>query len=336
MAEAVTSVHNIETTGTPRIYESYRAFRASSCPDELQATEELYSYMDNQEGKDRLSLLNGCRKLAWFARNKETNHVHVISSACRLRWCPLCSTGRCGYITHNLIPWISGLKHPRFLTLTLRHSNASLTCQINSLYTHFRTLRKNKWFRDHVAGGVWFFQIKLSSKVDQWHPHIHCILHGKYIPQLELSKLWLKITKTSNIVDIRMVRNPKEAADYVARYSARPAKLAKYPLTLRVEIFNSMHRRRLCGTWGSARGVSLSPPTSVTTDKFERLGTFSTVLFMRCTSADAKAIYEAWLDKVTLPPGISLIHVDNFIDDLPDSENWESDEVYDPQLPGFV
>jgi hypothetical protein len=332
MAESSTSVHNIETTGPPEDYPTYRAYRASTCGEELDATFELYSRVDKEEGKQRIDLLTNCRKFAWFSRNVETNKVSVISNSCRLRWCPICSRGRAGYIIHNLKPWIAGLVRPRFLTLTLKHSNAPLSDQISTIYKHFRMLRKHKWFRSRVAGGVWFFQIKLSSKADQWHPHIHCILHGKYLPHSELSKLWLRITGSSPVVDIRAVRDPEEAADYVARYSARPAQLRSYPIDLRVEIFCAMHRRRLCGSWGSARSVSLSPPARVESDRFVRLGSWTQIMFRKSVDPDAREIYRCWMLQKELARDITLDYVDRELDELPDIKFTESDEYVSPQF----
>lgn len=326
MTDISTRVHAIETTGELKRPPSYRTFRAMSCQEELTATEELYARMDDSEGTDRIKSLSECRKFAWFARNVETNYVHVVSNSCRLRWCPLCSSGRTGYIIQNLTPWMKKIKVPRFMTLTMKHSAESLSEQIRVLYSHFRTLRKHKWFKKYVCGGVWFFQVSLSKRSDEWHPHLHCVLQGKYIPKGELSKRWEQITNGSKIVDLKLVRDPNETAKYVARYSARPAQLMNYPLELRVEIFVAMHRRRLAGTWGTARGVSLSPPTSVESEKYVKVGTWATVTYMEKEDEAAKQILDAWRNHLPLEPSVSVKSFDDFIDDAPFSKPNESDE----------
>lgn len=335
MSESPSSVHNIETSGSFTDWPTYREYRVSLCSEEHAATIEMYAELDEKQGKARLTLLHSCRKYAWFARSNDTGRVHVCSNSCRQRWCPICSSGRANYITHSVMEWLVGIKHPRFLTLTLKHTNAPLDQQIDQIYRHFRALRKDKQFRSYVRGGIWFFQVVLSKHKDQWHPHIHCLINGKYMPHEWISRKWLRITKTSNIVDIRAVNDKKKAAEYVARYCARPAKLSNYPLSLRVEIFESLHGRRLSGAWGTAKGISLSPPKFVQAEKYTQLGSWSTIHSLKCTSENARTILDCWKNKQVLPQGISLEHVDRFIDDLPNFEAVESDQFWEPYMPGF-
>lgn len=332
MTESPTSLDAVETSVSHSIFHSYRSYRSSTCLEELQATIELYSKLDNIEGKFKTRALQDCRQFAWFARNIETNRVHVVSNSCRLRWCPICSKGRTGYIIQSLTPWMKSKKVTRFLTLTMKHSQDDLGTQITRLYSHFRALRKHRWFKKHVSGGVWFFQVKLSAKRDEWHPHLHCIVSGKYIPKMELSRLWEQITTDSKIVDVKLVRDPNDTASYVARYSARPAQLRRYPLDLRMEIYSAMHGRRLCGTWAAAKGVSLRPPTSVDSAKFVKLGSWNTVEHMRHSDIDAKTIFDCWYQKETINPDVSVYYVDRFINDLPNITFTESDNGPEPQF----
>lgn len=335
MSDVDSSVHTIETSGNSPEWPTYREYRISLCSDEHQATIEMYAELDEKQGKTRLSLLKSCRQYAWFARNNDTGRVHVCSNSCRQRWCPLCSGGRAAYITNSVMEWLERIKFPRFLTLTLRHTNAPLKQQIEQIYRHFRALRKDKQFKSYVRGGIWFFQVKLSKHEDQWHPHIHCLINGKYMPQEWISRKWLRITKTSNIVDIRAVRKKSEAAKYVARYCAKPAQLSKYPLSLREEIFNAMHGKRLCGKWGTAKEISLSPPKFIQKEKYTELGTWSTIHSMKCTSDIARTILDCWKYKRIIPSGISLYHVDRFIDNIPELTATESDQYWEPYMPGF-
>ena len=295
----------------------------------------MYSELDILHNKNRMSLLSKCRTFAWFARSTETGRVHVCSNSCRQRWCPICSSSKANYIVKSLAPWVKTIKNPRFLTLTLKHSNAPLQIQISNLYKHFRNLRRDKQFKQYVKAGIWFFQVKLSKRGDQWHPHLHCLIQGKYMPQEWISRKWLKITKTSNIVDIRAVKNKSEVAKYVARYCARPAKLSKFPPSLRQEIFEGLHGRRLCGKWGNLKEISLSPPKYVPETKYTRLGTWSTILSLKTTSAFARQIVKAWFEKLTIPPDVTCQHVDDFIDDIPTGHGTESDKYWEPYIPGF-
>lgn len=336
MPEPDTSVHTIETSVLSDNWPTYRDLRISLCSDEYKATIEMYSDLDLKHDKNRLDLLRKCRTFAWFARSTETGRVHVCSNSCRQRWCPICSNGKANYIVQSLAPWVAKIKNPRFLTLTLKHSNAPLKAQIENIYRHFRNLRRDKQFKQYVKSGVWFFQVKLSDREDQWHPHIHCLIQGKYMPQEWISRKWLRITKTSNIVDIRAVKNKTEVAKYVARYCARPAKLSKFPLSLRQEIFEALHSRRLCGKWGNLKEISLSPPRFVQEEKYTRLGTWSTILSLRCSSAFAREIVKAWLEKLTIGPEVTLQPVEDFLNNIPTGHGTESDKYWEQYLPGYV
>ncbi len=335
MPDSATSVHTIETSVLSDNWPTYRNLRISLCSEEYKATMEMYSDLDCKHNKNRVELLTKCRTFAWFARSTETGRVHVCSNSCRQRWCPICATGKANYIVQSLSPWVQKIKNPRFLTLTLKHSNAPLLTQIDTLYKHFRNLRRDKQFKQYVTGGVWFFQVKLSSKSDQWHPHIHCLIKGKYLPHDWISRKWLRMTKTSNIVDIRAVKNKSEVAKYVARYCARPAKLSLFPVPLRQEIFEALHGRRLCGKWGDAKVISLSPPKFLPAEKYTRLGKWSTILSLKVTSAIARQIIKAWLEKLTIEPDVTLQPVEDFLDDIPSGHGTEADKYWERYLPGY-
>lgn len=335
MDGACTSVHPRETSGSSPDFPSYRAIRQSYFPDEYPATEELYSHIDKEQGKHRLTQLQNCRQFAWFVRDNETCRVHVHSNACRLRWCPICSQGRSAYITNKVHSWLTTKKFPRFLTLTLKHSNAPLDFQIETLYNHFRTLRKDKQFKGYCNGGVWFFQVKLDNTGEQWHPHIHCLILGKYIPHDWLSKKWLRITKTSNIVDIRAVHNRDKVTNDIARYCARPAMLFKYPLELRVEIFNALHGKKLCGTWGTCKSLSLSPPKTIDITRYQNLGSWSTVHMLVNSDPSAREIIEAWENHETIADGISCRQYDEALEDKVELHITELDDHFTKWFPQF-
>jgi len=330
---ATTSVHTEETTDSLSPFQSYRHYRRSLCADEFTAAESMYSRLDERDEVRRVEILDDCRKSAWFVRNVETGKVHVASNSCRLRWCPMCSRAKSMYITHNVRPWIESLHTARFLTLTLKHTNAPLSTQIDKLYADFRKLRKDTQFKQLCVGGVWFFQIKLSADSQQWHPHLHCILAGKWISQLWLSKKWLQITNSSSIVDIRMVRDPGKAANEVARYAATPARLNELDSDQRVEVFDAMHRRRMCGTWGIAKSMSLSSPRSVDKSKYEDLGSWFVVLGLSDANENARKIYTAWINHTELEPGVKMQGVDAFLDNLPRTIQSDIDAgKFDPVL----
>ncbi len=295
------SVHPQETTAYSGLRSTYRDHRTRFDSQELLRTEQIYSMLDAIEGMERTKRLLDCRSSAWFSVHSVTREVHVLSNACHLRWCPLCSRGRALHLADTVGAWCRSAAAPKFMTLTLRHSNAPLTHQINYLYASFRQLKQRKLFVDAVAGGVWFFQIKWSTTSQQWHPHLHCLIDSKYMPQALLSTVWERITKGSRIVDIRQVRSPKEAAEYVARYAARPTQLSDLDLEQGVEIVASMHNRRICGTWGDANRISLRPQRKFEPNEYFEVGSWTQMQKHAPLSAYARAVYTCWRTHSPLP-----------------------------------
>jgi hypothetical protein len=192
------------------------------------------------------------------------------------------------------------------LTLTLRHSDDPLESQIDKIYSSFQKLKKTKLFRSKVTAGVWFFQVKRSKSSGQWHPHIHCIIAGKYLPQGQLSKLWLRITHDSKIVDIRPVKDPQGAADEVARYASSPANIETTHPVDYLEIFNALHKRRIAGTWGLKGKVTLSQPAADDRGEWEKLGSWGLMQSQQYKNDAADAIIKAWATNEPLQKGITL------------------------------
>jgi hypothetical protein len=321
---------NKETTGRFASIATYGDVLRESCYAEYSAARQVYSFLDDREDAPKPRFLDGCRSVAWFCRHVTTGEVRVVSNACHLRWCPLCSEAKRNYITHSVESWLSQESHPKFLTLTLKHSKAPLTHQIDHLYKCFRYLRKRSYFKRLVTGGVWFFQVKISKTDGLWHPHLHCLIGGLYVPLGWLKRAWLSTTYSSMQVDIRPVRDPHLASCEVARYAATPCKLVGLPFSCQVELVKSMHGRRLCGSWGTAKVVSLRPQR--VTDKYlwENIGSWFSVLNLRKHDSNADAIWFSYTHNTPLPSGINVNYVEDFLDGL-DNFQWSDydfDQIY--------
>jgi len=300
------SVHTSETTPMGRPQASYSAYRRYPVQDEWEASREMYASIDAEDGKNRLENFENCCSRAWFSRHKETGQVRIAASKCNLRWCPVCARTRAAWITHNMQTKFRTLRFPKLLTLTLRHSDDPLYEQIDRLYTCFNKLRQRKPIKERISGGIWFFQVKLSSRTREWHPHIHCIVTGKYISINAIKNLWKRITGDSSIVDIRMVKDKVGASNEVARYAARPASLFEKSNSQRVELFHAMHGRKICGTWGDCKHISLVPKPLESKDNWENVGSYNMVLACRGENSYADAIFNAWKSHEPLDEGITL------------------------------
>jgi hypothetical protein len=108
----------------------------------------------------------------------------------------------------------------RFITLTLKTSDAPLPAQLDRLYDSFHRLRRLSLWKKTVTGGILFVELTVT-KTGQWHPHLHILTSGKFLPQAALSNAWRNITGDSWIVDVRLIRNPAIAAGYVTKYAGK-------------------------------------------------------------------------------------------------------------------
>lgn len=329
-AAAISSVLTEQTTPHSARFSTYANLCRHPVYPEWLAAERVYGYLDANKDHSRVDRLRGCRRYAWFARHVDSGSVRIISNSCRLRWCPVCAKSRKNYIAHDLSEWIGKADHPKFLTLTLKHTKAPLFFQIRQLYNSFKSLRRLKLFKDSVPGGVWFFQVKKSKSDGLWHPHLHCLICGKYIAVRYLKRAWSKITKGSDIVDIRPVRDPAGAASDVARYAASPGTLVGLSLDDSCELVDAMDGRRICGAWGTGRAVSLRPPKVTDKAKWVNIGSWSAVLEQRSQDRNADAIWYAWCNGTVLPKGINVCISDDFITKIANIsvDDWDLDKMY--------
>ena len=188
---------------------------------------------------------------------KVSGRARAVSNHCHDRFCKACGDTRSRLIAANLERHLDK-REARFITLTLKHNSSRLCDQVDRLQTCFRRLREWVGWEESVKGGAAFLEVKLDKGGRFWHPHIHIIAEGSYLPHHRLSEAWLKITGDSSIVDIRFVRDPGEVVRYVAKYASKPldATLFRSPDHLD-EAMLALRGRRLCNTFGSWRGVKL-------------------------------------------------------------------------------
>lgn len=331
MSSSVPSlVHNKQTTIPNSSIPTYGELLRHSCQPQYAAALRIYTLLDGGPDNGRARRLQDCRQNAWFTRHSETGEVRVASSTCSLRWCPICRNARRNYITHSVSEWIGSADHPKLITLTLKHTHAPLDHQVEHLYKFFRSLRRRKDFKTAVTGGVWFFQIKKSTTDGMWHPHIHSVVTGKYLPRRRLSHMWSQVTYDSVVADIRAVHDPQKVANDVARYATSPGDLASLPPDDGLELVECLHGRRICGTWGSAKGIRLRPERENEPKKWESLGSWTVVMNLYETDQNAKAIVHSWKTGMFLEKGISCKKVQNFIDQVPDYawNDYDFESVY--------
>ncbi|KKK66622.1 hypothetical protein LCGC14_2962250, partial [marine sediment metagenome] len=213
-----------------------------------------------------------CGSHAYVLRNVDNPTEHRIAgSACHDRFCLPCGQERSQAIALNVLEAISD-KQVRFLTLTVRSQDEPLTDLLDHLYVSFRKLRATAFWKRRVSGGVALLEIKRNVSDNRWHPHFHCLVEGSFLPQQDLKRIWHRITGDSWIVDIRLVRAAREAAQYVTKYACKPLhkSFLHQPASLD-EAVVALKGRKLCVTFGSWRGVTLA--RTIAEGAWENVGT---------------------------------------------------------------
>jgi len=308
MSDKISSnLDTLETTVRTAPPESYRSYCIQNCEAEYDATLQAYRETDLTDGTERAWSLESCRTGAWFARNRTSGKIKILSSSCKLRWCPMCSATRRWFLTQQVSDWLSTAEQPKFLTLTIAHSNKPLNEQLQFLYDSFRKYRKLNLLKRYVRGGVWFFQIHQAKSDDLWHPHLHCVIDSPWIDKYELSAAWEMVTKTSKIINIKEVKDAESMSEYVARYAARPSILTNLSHWSRIELISSLHGRRLVGTWGNARSISLRPSKPPDAADWENVGWYHQVIYNLDTDEKARTIWECYKTDTPCPVGFNLL-----------------------------
>lgn len=207
----------------------------------------------------RLHDFTECGKHAYVFRSVDDPTVYALGgSSCHDRFCLPCGRERSRIIATNVKLQVEG-KKVRFLTLTLKSDTESLADLLAKLTRDFTSLRRSKLWRKRVAGGVAFLEIKWIHATQRWHVHLHALLQGRYIPNDELSRLWLKVTGTSYVIDIRIVEDERQCTHYICKYASKPLDHTVVVVPLRLdEAIEALKGKRLCMTFGSWRGYKLT------------------------------------------------------------------------------
>jgi len=182
----------------------------------------------------------------------------IASVRCRDRWCRVCGTERARHIAANLVDHLAG-RTVRFLTLTIKTDELTLAQAVNKLYRSFAKLRLTRLWKRRVVGGAATCEIKRTSNGSRWHPHLHILVEGKYIPQDDLRRAWFKITGDSYILHIMPVPDHTQAAGYLTKYLSKPvpAQIVRNVDWLQ-EAIVALNGRRMVTTFGSWRGLKLT------------------------------------------------------------------------------
>jgi len=207
----------------------------------------------------RLLRFAQCGSDAWVLQSLETPpRFRVVSNRCRDRFCEACQRERRNTVSNNVALTLKD-KSLRLLTLTLKSSGDPLRFQLNRLYKSFRLFRSRKGIRSCLFGGLFFLEVTLNDQTRMWHPHLHVIYEGQYLPQKLAANVWLSVTSDSYIVDVRALSSSDSAADYVSKYASKGISQRVWQDPERfVEAIIALSGRRTFSVFGTWRGLGLS------------------------------------------------------------------------------
>jgi hypothetical protein len=225
-----------------------------------------------------------CGSNAWLYGRKGTGEIRVFSNSCKNRWCRPCAIARANLIAANVKAKAQG-QRLRMVTLTWASDDAPLSTQITGMLRAFRRLRSDfkvaapgdrrrrprrvVWWRQYVRGGVAFIEVTYNPETGRFHPHLHCLCAGRYVPTrpgddalggVTLSDAWRACTGgKSYVVDVRAVDDVDAAAAEVSKYASKPldGAILAHP-DAAAELVRAMAGRRLCTTFGTWRGYRLT------------------------------------------------------------------------------
>jgi len=126
------------------------------------------------------------------------------------------------HVARQITPTVASWKRPRHLVLTVKSQTGSLRDQVVDLVRWFGKLRRTAWWKQNVYAGVYTIEITINERTGLWHPHLHILFDGQYLPQAKLRYLWHDITGGSDIVWIGEVYNTAGAVNEVCKYIGKP------------------------------------------------------------------------------------------------------------------
>lgn len=188
----------------------------------------------------------------------EDGGLHSVMSRCKHRLCPYCARYRQATVAkrveETVIPWDS-IRH---IVLTLQHSDDPLAEQLDHLLASYRRLRQTKLWKGRVHAAIATVEITRNARTDCWHPHLHILATGDYVPHGHLRECWRTATGGSTIVHLSRIDSRTAAAAYVSKYVAKPAELATFPPEALAEYVAATAGRRLLLATGQAHNARLT------------------------------------------------------------------------------
>lgn len=184
-----------------------------------------------------------------------TRRHRLRANYCGDRFCVPCNRARAVKFRRK-VEQLIGSRVPLFITLTLRGRGEPLSKMIDHLLASFRRLRQTMLWKSHVQAGVAVIEVKKGAGGFGWHPHLHVLALGDYLPQTLLSEQWRECSRGSFVVDVQRARHSADAAGYVTKYVSKgwTSEVARDHDAL-IECVTALRGRRLLVLFGQWYGL---------------------------------------------------------------------------------
>lgn len=218
----------------------------------------LDALMNTAQSENRIKRFDSCGSMTWVYRNRtDPRQFKLVGGYCRDRFCTPCAVAKAHLIRDNIMVHIKD-KRVIHLVLTLKTEGHDLTWQLDNFLRCFTLLRQTSLWRRCVAGGAAFIELKWNPGSNRWHPHLHILFEGRYLPHDQLSPLWSRITDGSYIVHLKEVPNEEALARDVAKYAGKGVTFSVISDPDRLEeAIIALNGRRVCMTFGCWRKFRL-------------------------------------------------------------------------------
>ena len=220
----------------------------------IMALEESY----HQSHKSLAYRLATCANGARIYVAPTLGRVRPWISRCGSRLCPFCARRRSQQTATRIYTATLRMKEPRTGVLTVKSTDGPLARQLAALRNAFAKLRKAALWKKAVTSGIYTIETTRNPQSGQWHPHIHFIFDGRYIPQKALRIAWRRATGTAEIVWIAQVRDRQTAAAELAKYVGKPQQITEWPNEAIREYATAAHRQRMIHTFGKLHGQPIT------------------------------------------------------------------------------
>jgi len=202
----------------------------------------------------------------------------VSNLPCSDKLCLECSMKRSykhGYVVFAILSALGLLNRAhrlKFVTLTIKNVSSVSegyiklrrcfgVLQHRAIWKNAFYGRKNRFGKRskgwNVRGGMGNFEV--TNTGNGYHVHLHLLLDSDFIPQKQLSKLWLNITGDSKVVDVRVCSGTKEAIMEISKYSFKPADAVLWSDDMRLDFNVALKNKVLFFRFGSWRDVEFKP-----------------------------------------------------------------------------